>query len=162
MNLEKLFSLQNKLDKRIQKDHKLENENLIFKKTLALLVEVGELANETRCFKFWSFKKPSAKETILEEYVDCLHFILSIGLEKNYDDIREIEFKKSINEPTALFLLFYSSINDFMHTPSKQNYINIFKSFLILGDKLGFSYSEIETAYIDKNEINHKRQDQGY
>ena len=162
MNLEKLFDLQSKLDKRIQKDHNLENENLIPKKILALLVEAGELANETRCFKFWSLKKPSAKEIILEEYVDCLHFILSIGLEKKYDDIKTIEFKKSTDEPTDLFLHFYSSINNFMSVPSKENYIDVFKCFLTLGYRLGFTFSELGNAYLSKNEINHKRQDQGY
>lgn len=77
MNLAKLFQLQENLDERIRKEHGLQGESLISKKVLALQVELAELANETRCFKFWSNKKASAKEIILEEYVDCLHFILT-------------------------------------------------------------------------------------
>lgn len=39
-------------------------------------MEFGELANETRCFKYWSIKPMSDKEVILEEYIDCLFMIL--------------------------------------------------------------------------------------
>ena len=81
LNFNYLFSLQRELDNRIVQEHELEGQNLFEKKLLALMVEVGELANETRCFKYWSKKAPSPKETILEEYVDGIHFILSLGLE---------------------------------------------------------------------------------
>jgi dimeric dUTPase (all-alpha-NTP-PPase superfamily) len=47
----------------------------------ALLVELGEFANETRCFKFWSLKPASPKEVvILDEYADGMHFFLSLGI----------------------------------------------------------------------------------
>ena len=87
MNLQNLFVMQEKLDNHIMEEHNLYGKTLFSEKLLALQVEIAELANETRCFKFWSNKGPSSKETILEEYVDCLHFILTIGLEKNYTDI---------------------------------------------------------------------------
>src|SRR5690625_3584703 len=119
MNLEKLFEIQAELDKRIVEKHGLQNEDLLDKKILALQVELGELANEWRGFKFWSEdQEPNicdlpkgtctcrdcemyycdkvhestveAKNLyvnpLLEEYVDCLHFILSIGLEIGADD----------------------------------------------------------------------------
>src|SRR5690606_16674705 len=104
MNLEKLFQMQKELDARILAEHPIqEGENRLAKKILALLVELGELANEWRGFKFWSedqvprtrvlvnrttddigFKyigPEHIKNPLLEEYVDCLHFLLSIGLE---------------------------------------------------------------------------------
>src|SRR5690625_2968355 len=122
MNLEKLFKIQTELDKRIVEKHGLQNEDLLDKKILALQVELGELANEWRGFKFWSEdREPKTKEypkdictckdcamhwcdkvhestaeeegiyvnPLLEEYVDCLHFILSIGLELGADDFLE-------------------------------------------------------------------------
>ena len=85
MILKELFELQRKLDQRIIVNHNLQEDFLLKKKILALQVEIGELANETRCFKYWSKKGPSEKSIILEEYVDCIHFILSIGIEKNYE-----------------------------------------------------------------------------
>src|SRR5690625_6269037 len=77
-----LFSMQETLDKHIIDNHQLQQKDLMEEKYLALLVELGELANETRCFKFWSTKPASARKKILEEYVDGVHFILSLGIEK--------------------------------------------------------------------------------
>ena len=82
MNLGKLFLAQKELDARIEEQHpRAEGEIRNPEKVLALLVELGELANETRCFKFWSFKPASEKKVILEEFVDGIHFLLSLGLE---------------------------------------------------------------------------------
>lgn len=73
MNFKKLFNMQQQLDNRIKEEHNIHTESLFDRKILALQVELGELANETRCFKFWS-KKPSAQwNIILEEYVDGIH-----------------------------------------------------------------------------------------
>src|SRR5579875_595315 len=111
MNLTKLFEIQRALDDRIVKEKGLAGKDLVPMKLLALQVELGELANEWRGFKFWSedqeprlsnpncdlcegsgvYEKvtdmPDYPEVLtcvcasplLEEYVDCLHFILSIG-----------------------------------------------------------------------------------
>ncbi|CAM5579582.1 hypothetical protein LSPH24S_09404 [Lysinibacillus sphaericus] len=55
MNLQQLFTMQKELDDFIAKTQNIEHD--VFKeKGLALMVELAELANETRCFKFWSTK----------------------------------------------------------------------------------------------------------
>ncbi|MGY0373741.1 dUTP diphosphatase [Clostridium sp. JNZ J1-5] len=164
MNLSKLFQLQHTLDERIVEEHNLQGKHLFPNKILALQVEISELANETRCFKFWSNKGPSPKEKILEEYVDCLHFILSLGLEKNYSDVElNLRYDTSDNvELTKHFVNIYIDINDFVVCSSKDNYKTLFEDFLCLGSDLDFSYEEIEKAYFEKNSINHKRQDDGY
>ena len=61
MNLQKLFTMQEALDHYIQTNKQV-TEDVFTKKGLALLVELAELANETRCFKFWSEKGPSERE----------------------------------------------------------------------------------------------------
>jgi len=161
MNLQKLFQMQNTLDHRIQAEHHLEEIPLLNKKILSLQVELGELANETRCFKFWSTKGPSSKNIILEEYVDCLHFILSIGIEKNFQDII-LNSKDITCELSEQFLNLYINISDFVICSSIDNYSNIFHKFLSLGKNLGFCEDDIENAYLYKNKINHERQDNGY
>lgn len=164
MNLKKLFEMQGKLDTRIESEHNLQNQELFYKKILALQVEVGELANETRCFKFWSLKKPSEASVILEEYVDCLHFILSIGIETNLQDINlneNLNFKDSA-DLTNMFLNLNEKINTFAKNKSEKNYIGLFEYFILLGNALGFTNKDVEKAYLSKNEINHKRQDEGY
>ena len=68
------------MDQDIASRHKVSYESTFAERVLALLVELGEFANETRCFKYWSEKPPSPKERILDEYADALHFFLSLGV----------------------------------------------------------------------------------
>ncbi len=156
-----LFTMQKNLDKYIETNHDLTTRNTFRERCLALLVELGELANETRCFKFWSKKPRSEKKVILEEYVDGIHFILSLGLEKNYYyESKDIE-QSSLSE-TEQFMLVYEKCLHYKNDPTQQLYNELFTSFLQLGQILGFDEEDIQLAYRKKNEINYERQNQGY
>ena len=161
MNLDELFKLQMELDKKIVEQHALQNRSLVSEKTLALQVEIGELANETRCFKYWSTKKPSDKNVILEEYVDCIHFLLSIGLEFSFTDI-SVDAVLSEAKLTDQFISIYIDLNDFIICSSKDHYSTLFEDFLSLGLSIGFSEEDILEHYLLKNNINHERQASGY
>lgn len=161
MNLERLFKMQKQLDDRIKKEHQLEQTDVYEEKVLALLVELGELANETRCFKYWSQKGPSERTVILEEYVDGVHFILSLGLEKGWTD-PVIEKQVTNQTMTQLFLTVYECVLEMKQTDDKKVYDALFTNFLSLGKALGFTKDEIVQAYLNKNEKNHVRQDEGY
>ena len=91
MNLDKLYKMQKELDNYIIKNRNIvmSEEELLDNTILALLVEIGELANTTRCFKHWSTKGMMEREVVLEELADVLHFYLSIGnqLKDRYLDI---------------------------------------------------------------------------
>lgn len=52
INLSLLFKEQKKLDEFIHKKHKLTYKQIFMETKLALFVELGELANEIKCFKF--------------------------------------------------------------------------------------------------------------
>ena len=159
------FTMQKKLDQYIEKKHQLENVDLFGKKILALFVEVGELANETRCFKFWSNKPPSNRSVILEEFVDGVHFILSLGISLNFDQKQLVLVNEQIGQAEDTFELFlkvYRAIDRFAQTKSFADYENLFQLYLALGNQLGFSLEDIQKAYIAKNEVNYNRQDSGY
>lgn len=161
LDTESLFNMQQELDEHIESEHDLEGEDTTDQKILALQVELGELANETRCFKFWSLKPPSDKEVILEEYVDGVHFILSIGLSFGYHHVIPVDGGEQ-EELTGEFLNVFDCISAFRNRPNEERYRELFQSYLKLGERLGFSAQEIEAAYGKKNETNHKRQQQGY
>jgi dimeric dUTPase (all-alpha-NTP-PPase superfamily) len=161
MDLSSLYSLQRQLDERIEAQHGLQGEDLFDKKILALLVEIGELANETRCFKFWSVKPPSPREKVLEEYVDGLHFILSLGLECDFL-YSEIPPQLAALPLVEQFLSVFRAADEFRKTKSWQSYDRLFTEYLLLGGQLGFSIEEIEQAYKQKNQVNHERQNQNY
>ena len=84
-DLTDLYIKQKELDLEIAKNHNINYENTRNKRVLALLVELGEFANTTRTFKFWSNKGPEAKEVMLDEFADGLHFLLSLGIDRGYE-----------------------------------------------------------------------------
>jgi len=192
MNLKKLFDMQKKLDEKIlERFPHLRNEDLLPKKILALQVELGELCNCWRGFKFWShdqvprtrvlvnrttddigFKNigpEHIKNPLLEEYVDCLHFLLSIGLEITEPDM--INLKRwnltKADNITEQFLWLMSDVTELYNGLcndgfSKFEYQLLLLRFIHLGEMLGFSWEEVEEAYLQKNAENHARQERGY
>lgn len=161
MNWKLLFEKQVKLDEYISRNHNLNESDLFEQKILALLVELGELANETRCFKFWSTKKRNNDMIIIEEYVDNIHFLLSLGLSKGLE-FTEIDYTKSNHDETTQFNMIFQYVTIFKQSPTKANYLTLFEAYLQLADILGFSDEAIMKAYDEKNEVNFERQDAGY
>lgn len=161
MNWEALFNMQEKLDAYIADNHSLHGQDLFEERFLALLVELGELANETRCFKFWSTKSQSDDAVILEEYVDNIHFLLSIGNHKNYQ-FSTIEIQATQDTKTKNFNHVFKQATIFYIDQSKENYLTLFRTYLQLASLLGFSEADIQTAYHQKNEVNYERQESGY
>ncbi|AFQ14932.1 dUTP diphosphatase [Bacillus thuringiensis] len=169
MNLTKIFEMQKVLDTRIIMEHGLEGVNLFYNMILALQVEIGELANETRCFKHWSNKGPSEKEVILMEYVDGLHFIASlgngIGFNPNEYSAEFLKHNANVFSASSLVSQFnnvYEAVSEFRATQDRELYEELLYSYLGLGKKLGFTFEEIEQGYYKKNEVNHQRQTNGY
>ena len=166
MNLAKLFETQKLLDDRIVDEHNLYGQDLLPQKILALQVELGELANELpEVFKFWSNKK-NDYDKALKEYVDCLHFILSIGLEiKTIGEQKVEEFRywsfiphneDVVTTISSLMMSFFTFTDD------KEKYVMLFCQFIGLGEMIGFTPEQIEKSYYTKNAINHTRQDNKY
>jgi len=190
MNLQKLFELQRQLDERIEREHpRQDGEDRLAKKILALQVELGELANEWRGFKFWSNDQaprigiPSVHydenlghdvveyvgpNPLLEEFADGLHFLLSIGNDINMNEVYEDEEPKPVCSETIIdqFMSInydISSLYYYRHDDINGDiYDLIFPGFLGLGQMLGFTWEQIEAAYMQKNAENHRRQDSNY
>lgn len=91
--LEKQKELGNTL---IENQHKREPNNpiggneLLTDTLLGLGVEVSELAQATRCFKYWSTKGSEPRERILEEYADVFHMMLCFANQMEFTQ-EEIE-----------------------------------------------------------------------
>lgn len=174
MKIAEFFPIQENLDKRIIEDHDLQEVDLIKERILALLVENGECANETRCFKYWSKKPPAKREVILEEYVDGFHLVLSIGLDlKEHGIISRLPESYtpivSSGKRTDQFIQVYRSViyladsldSKYGISPAAA-YKKLFEDFLGLGILLGFAPEQIKEAYLKKNLENHERQTKGY
>jgi len=161
MNIQQLFMMQKELDDFIEQNQNIQ-QDVFQEKGLALMVELAELANETRCFKFWSTKGPSAREVILEEYVDSIHFILSLGLLKNYTTIEKWPVIEEQRHLTATFLETQGAILAFIQQPTEDRYLAIWQCYGLLAYNLGFTFEDVVRAYIEKNQENYNRQRTGY
>lgn len=161
MDWKTLFTMQKQLDTYIETNQEVSGRDLFEEKVLALFAEIGELANETRCFKFWSSKPKSEADIILAEYVDGLHFIMSLGLDYGYQ-YEPQSIKTDSSSETEHFNRVFASSTAFKQKPSAANYDNLFVRYLELGNKLGFNEEAIYQGYRKKNEINYERQDEGY
>lgn len=108
---------------------------------------------------------------LLEEYVDCLHFILSVGIDLQVQHDYTVHFIKDDEESIIdLFAecyafagdLYWNNKNGGTITESQNDYKVLLIHFNQLGRKLGFTWDEVEESYYAKNKVNHARQENGY
>lgn len=164
MKFKELYELQAELDKEIHLNHKTDYSKTMNERTLAFMVEMGEFANETRCFKYWSNKGPSERSVILEEYIDALHFILSLGLATNFKAVQDLDYTPNVSKKslTEDIIDMYQEAKLYKDNPSLDLYKSFFEKFLGIASKLGFSREDLVEAYYAKNNINHQRQHSNY
>lgn len=157
--LKEVSEMQKALDERILKEKgivKYPLENM----KIALFVELGELMNELPTkFKHWKSSAADNHEKAVEEYVDCLHFAISIfnyrfyGTEASHEilescckDFYEVHPKLPISVIVEYIL----------SSGCELSYL------FILGRTLCFTWKEIYEAYKKKNEVNYQRLKSGY
>ncbi|MGG3234615.1 dUTP diphosphatase [Priestia flexa] len=110
------------------------------------------------------------KNPLLTEYVDCLHFILSIGLElaeewiieADYEVYRYVQGARNVENTIEQFLVVNKELAYFSVDYDVIHYVELVSQFLGLGEMLGFTWKQVEQAYLSKNTVNHQRQEQGY
>lgn len=188
MNFETLYEMQKTLDARIIREKGLDGQDLLPNTVLALQVELGELANEWRGFKHWSNDREPRRDRMLEEYVDCLHFFLSIAVKNGWKDdlyvwreaIEDVQEKELSGGVMGAFLEIgywllkmymeqegderFRKIADRLGISTKQFcFRNAWFVFVCLGVVgFGFTLEQIADAYVKKNRVNHERQENGY
>ncbi len=160
-HLKPLFESQGRLDAAIHANHKVNYEVTRPRRILALLVEIGEFANTTRCFKYWSSKGMEDKDTVLDEYADGMHFFLSLGI-----DIKTTKVDYEVRNPgrdlVSQIHLVYSRIEDFKKDPQEIPYVKAFSAFLNILPLIGFTFHDAELAYYKKLNVNYNRQETNY
>ena len=161
INLEELYHLQAELDADIANKHGVSYESTHSKRLLALIVELGELANETRCFKYWSNKGPSEKSIVMDEYADGLHFLLSLGIPLHARKFK-YELKSSGQDLTLQFHSLYQAATRLLNEYTLEAYEDCFQKYLNLAIDIGANAEDIIQAYKSKLAVNHHRQETNY
>lgn len=205
MSLQNIIDAQKELDAKIIKEKGLEDKDLTPNTFLALKVELAEFANEGRWFKHWSKDQkprtktesicgcemcehhsiPNDKNPALEEFVDAVHFFVSIAILKGWEEALWV-YEEQLNQDefdgdlTSWFLEMDYFLNmAYIRVFTKEEetkckdafgYLNnqyCFRTawilFLNIGmNGFGFTWEQIEDAYFAKNKVNHARQENGY
>lgn len=147
MDIKKMLKAQKELDKANMKKSGLNEYPLEMVQT-AYRVELGELLQEWKQFKFWKINKGEIdRDKMLEEWADCMHFALSLFIQE--------EIEEDISEYCS-YLETYEIIERCF------NLYFVLENTLALGLKLGYTLEELEQAYWKKNKINWKRIEGGY
>lgn len=160
-DLSPLLPLQKALDEEIAREHGVTYESTSSRRILALLVELGEFANETRSFKYWSFKGPSPKEVVLDEYADGLHFLLSLGIPLGAKEL--ILSPKEYDIPLYDAILdVYGEVVGLSKSYDLSHYKAAFSAYLGLLPLMGYGEEDAKEAYLKKLKVNHQRQEGHY
>jgi len=160
MKLNDLKQKQEKLDRHIWRKHNTNRNKTRKNRTKALFIEWIELYNETKDHKYWSESIPVRKK-LLEEYVDCIHFCLSLA----YDYELDLSYKIKNYKPRTLeehYDILLEQHYNAMFNPTKTTYKNFIKHIVNLGIFFNFTEEEVINAYNEKHEINYVRQEQNY
>jgi len=130
------------------------HDDLIRKNKLELLVELGELANETKCFKYWTNKKP-VRELVGEEYADCLIMTLC------FFGLYNLELDDNIHENDLdiidMFGNLYLLASEFYFNEQEETIRKIYNLLINLGHKLEFNDDEIIEICLRKINIGKER-----
>lgn len=154
--------MQSALDFKINENSKVTHESTKKERFLALFVELSELANATRTFKYWSKKKSEKKDILLEEYADGIHFFFSLALAFKLELPESIEAVGEERTLTMLFLNVFERVNAFYLEPTVRNFTASLSIYLTLGKALYFTEDDIMHAYDNKLMINYNRQETDY
>ena len=158
-NLEKykeLYEEKKLIDDAFDKLYDSDCQDVIKKTLLALLVELGELANETNCFKYWIDKKPSPDPIILEEYADCMLMAmffcrnLDISLDENFDEVKE-------NTLVEQFIYLYRECSSLLNDYRKERVKSILVNLIYLGYLMGYDDTQLVDAGLSKIKKNKLR-----
>lgn len=161
IELSRIYEETKYLDKLFDMKSNISNHEMIKKNILELLVELGELANETRCFKYWSVKGASEKEVILEEYIDCLFMILyfsnitGVTLEEDFPEVVEQDIVES-------FINLYKNTCLLQDELTKDKVKRLLVDIMYLGNLLKFNIQDLEIATQNKSKIIQKRFQENY
>jgi dimeric dUTPase (all-alpha-NTP-PPase superfamily) len=72
LNFKAIYEKERIINKEFKKKYDYSNPNIFYKQVLELIVELSELAYETKCFKYWKNETSSSAEITIAEYADCL------------------------------------------------------------------------------------------
>ena len=160
MNLNSLFPKQKRLDEHIYKENDVNEEEIFERKIVAFNTELHELANELQFFKYWKKETNIDKERAIEEYIDVIHFTISIANALGVHEHKYIDTKpRDLNK---LFIGITNLTTVISASKSKEHVKSLINNVIALGYQLGLTEKDVLEVYDKKNAENYERQKVGY
>lgn len=137
-----------------------DDKELVKKNGIEFLVEMGEFVNETKCFKYWTVKKPD-KEKVLDEFADCITILLTFFhyLEVDLDNIGNHDSSDSVLKVINNTYLLGTELFD---NSSEELVKKIFANLLYISELLGLKEEEVVDATFKKLKIVEERLNSNY
>lgn len=123
------------------------NTTRINQKILSFLHDLSEVALESRCYLFWEKEEPVNHQQLLENYLEGLTMLMSIGYELRIDSIKNHTEIPENQDLYSLFFKIYQSILNVQKQYSSEDYQNTIDDYFTLGFKLGINIDEIIDNY---------------
>src|SRR5699024_5383711 len=123
------------------------NTTRINQKILSFLHDLSEVALESRCYLFWEKEEPVNHQQLLENYLEGLTMLMSIGYELRIDSIKNHTEIPENQDLYSLFFKIYQSILNVQKQYSSEDYQNTIDDYFTLGFKLGIDIDEIIDNY---------------
>lgn len=123
------------------------NVQRLNQKILAFLHDLGIVAEDSRCYSFWEKKEPVNHQQLLENYMDGLTMLMSIGYELKIDSIKNHTEIPPRIDIYSLFFKIYHSILKVQSHYSSEDYQNTIDDYFTLGFQLGIHVDEILDSY---------------
>lgn len=149
MEIKSFFKKQREKNTQLNIDSSLSEYKIWARKHLELHTKISQLADETKCYKYWIEEdKEINKSVLFTKYLDCFSSIISIGIDKKYDTVEEISIKPNDYCLSDQFLNLFIDLNDLIISPSEDHYITLIEDFTSLGITLGYSEAQISESFL--------------
>jgi dimeric dUTPase (all-alpha-NTP-PPase superfamily) len=166
-----IMATQQMIDQKYITDKGLKMDELEDERQLAIIGELMEYADDTRCFKYWSKKDPETADKRLEEISDVIHFYAG-EFNRLYMDPEAIsdyamgysvDTQKQIKPGIAHFIrraIRYLIRSADSHGADRKLQMGLsFANFMTAVRLDGFSHQDVERMYYIKSKKNSERQD---
>ena len=139
--LKKIYQRNKDLDHIFMEKYEEKEPQYFEKNCIEFLVEFGEFVNETKCFKYWSIKKPDMDD-VYEELADCITMTLTMFyvLDLEIDNLKEHHKTKDVLE---LINYIYSQGSKLMTKLNEDLVKDILSNLFYLAELLELDKEEI-------------------
>ena len=94
MEIKSFFEKQREKNTKLNIDSNLSEYKIWARKHLELHTKISHLADETKCYKYWIEEVEELNNSdLFIKYLDCFSSIISIGIDRKYDTVEEIQIK---------------------------------------------------------------------